>query len=90
MISEDDVNQAYNAFEESFCELAKIEDRQTELANDLSEYKDGSRKAEQITKKIQELAPKHNEAMRKYKLLGMKVDRIRLLLDVEKNAKGRD
>lgn len=90
MITAKDVIEAFDNLENCFQELAKIEDKQTELATDLSEYKDGSRKADQIKKRLQELQPKMTEAQRAFRLAGMRADRIRLLLDVEKNARGRD
>lgn len=90
MIQTKDVNEAYDAFEASFDELAKIEDREQELVADLGEYKEGSRKAEDLNKKIKAIQPKKTDALRKYRKAGIKVDRIRLLLDCEKNAKGTD
>ncbi len=90
MISEGDVNQAFDDLEKAFQELAKIEDKQQELAQDLAEYKDGSRKADQIKKRLQEMQPKATEASRAFRLAGMKADRIRLLLDVQKTSMGRD
>jgi hypothetical protein len=90
MITETDVNEAYDAMEKAFSEHAKIEDKIQALAADLAEYKEGSRKADQIKKRLQELQPKFTEAQRAYKLAGMRADRVRVLLDVEKNAKGRD
>ena len=90
MISEDDVNKAFDNLEKAFQELVKIEDKQQELAADLAEYKDGSRKADQVKKRLQELQPKMSEAQRAYRLAGMRADRIRLLLDVQKTALGRD
>ena len=89
-ISEDDVNTAFDNLENAFQELAKIEDKQQELAADLAEFKDGSRKADQIKKKLQDLQPKMAEAQRAYRLAGMRADRIRLLLDVAKTSMGRD
>jgi hypothetical protein len=90
MITEEDVNEAFDNLEKAFQELANIEDKQQELAADLSEYKDGSRKADQIKKRLQEMQPKITEAQRAYRLAGMRADRIRLLLDVAKTARGRD
>ncbi len=89
-ISVDDVNAAFDALENAFQDLAKIEDKQQELAADLAEFKDGSRKADQIKKKLQDLQPKMAEAQRAYRLAGMRADRIRLLLDVAKTSMGRD
>lgn len=90
MITVDDVNKAFDDLEQAFQELAKIEDKQQELAADLAEYKDGSRKADQIKKRLQELQPKIAEAQRAYRLAGMRADRVRLLLDVQKTSMGRD
>jgi hypothetical protein len=90
MISEDDVIKAFDNLENAFQELAKIEDKQQELAADLAEYKDGSRKADQSKKRLQEMQPKMAEAQRNYRLAGMRADRVRLLLDVQKTAMGRD
>jgi hypothetical protein len=61
-----------------------------EYNQDLVEYKDGSRKADQSKKRIEELRPKITESQRAYRLAAMRVDRVRLLLDVEKNARGTD
>jgi ATPase subunit of ABC transporter with duplicated ATPase domains len=90
MISADDVNKAFDALESAFTELAKIEDKQQEIATDLAEFKDGSRKADQLKKKLQDLQPKMAEAQRAYRLAGMRADRVRLLLDVAKTSMGRD
>jgi cell shape-determining protein MreC len=90
MIQEKDVTEAFDNLENAFQELAKIEDKQQELAADLAEFKDGSRKADQIKKRLQELQPKMTEAQRAYRLAGMRADRIRLLLDVAKTSMGRD
>lgn len=60
------------------------------VETDLGEYKEGSRKAEQAKKRIQDLQPKMAAAQRAYRLASMKAVRIRLLLDVEKNARGKD
>ncbi|MCK9569641.1 hypothetical protein M0R72_11930 [Candidatus Pacearchaeota archaeon] len=90
MITEKNVTEAFDDLENAFQELAKIEDKQQELAADLAEFKDGSRKADQIKKKLQELQPKMNDAQRAYRLAGMRADRIRLLLDVAKTSMGRD
>jgi hypothetical protein len=90
MITEKDVNLAFDNMEKAFAECAKIEDKQQELAADLSEYKDGSRKADQLKKRLQEMQPQIADAQRAYRLAGMRADRIRLLLDVEKNARGAD
>jgi hypothetical protein len=83
-ISEDDVNAAFDALESAFQELAKIEDKQQEIAADLAEFKDGSRKADQLKKKLQDLQPKMTAAQRAFRFAGMRADRVRLLLDVEK------
>ena len=90
MISEKDVNLAFAALEESFQELAKLEDKMIEYNQDLSEFKEGSRKADQIKKRIEELRPKITEAQRAYRLAAMRADRVRLLLDVYKTSLGRD
>ena len=90
MITENHVIEAFDNLEKAFQDLAKIEDKQQTLAQDLAEYKDGSRKADQIKKHLQEMQPKLAETQRMYRLAGMRVDRVRLLLDVEKNARGTD
>ena len=88
-ISEDDVIQAFDNLEKAFQDLAKIEDKQNKLAEDLPTLK-GSRKGDQIEKKLHDLQPEMAEAQRAYRLAGMRADRIRLLLDVAKTAMGRD
>ena len=90
MITEEMVNSAFDALEEAFQTLADIEDKQQEIALDLSEFKDGSRKAEQLKKKLQDMQPKITDAQRAFRLAGMRADRIRLLLDVAKTSMGRD
>ena len=90
MISEKNVNEAFDALETSFQELAKLEDKMMEYNQDLSEFKEGSRKADQNKKRIEELRPKITEAQRAYRLAAMRADRIRLLLDVYKTSLGRD
>ena len=90
MITEKDVDNAFDALEDAFKELAAIEDKQQETAADLAEFKEGSRKAELLKKRLQEMQPKIAAAQRKYRLAGMRADRIRLLLDVAKTAMGRD
>ena len=90
MITSDDVNQAFDNLEKAFQDLAKIENKQQTLAQDLAEYKDGSRKADQVKKHLQDMQPKMSEAQRAYRLAAMRADRIRLLLDVAKTSMGRD
>lgn len=90
MITEDDVDGAFDALEAAFTQLAEIEDKQAEYVADLAEYKDGSRKADQLKKRIQDLQPKITAAQRAYRLAGMRADRIRLLLNVQMTAMGRD
>lgn len=89
-ITEKDVDEAFDNLEKAFTDLAKIEDKQQEIAADLAEFKDGSRKADQLKKKLQELQPKLAIAQRSYRLAGMRADRLRLLLDVAKTSMGRD
>lgn len=89
-ITEKDVNSAFDALELAFQDLAKIEVKQQEIAADLAEFKEGSRKADQLKKKLQELQPKMATAQRAYRLAGMRADRVRLLLDVAKTSMGRD
>lgn len=90
MITTEDVNKAYDAFETAFKRLAELENKQSELVADLAEYKDGSRKADQIKKRIEDQRPKMLDAQREYRMAGMRVDRLRVLLDVEKIAVGQD
>jgi uncharacterized coiled-coil DUF342 family protein len=90
MIGEKEVNAAFDTLENSFQELAKLEDKMLEYNQDLGEFKEGSRKADQIKKKIEELRPKITEAQRAYRMAGMRADRVRLLLDIAKTAMGRD
>jgi|GEM_PF-4040488 len=90
MITADDINGAFDALEDSFNKLAKLEDRQTELMADLAEYAEGSRKKEQCQKKIRDLQPTLVAAQRAFRLAGLRADRVRLLLHVEKTSMGRD
>jgi cell shape-determining protein MreC len=90
MINEGDIIKAFDNLENAFKELAKIEDQQQALAADLQEYKEGSQKADGVKRKLQKLQPEMTAAQRAYRLAGMRADRIRLLLDVQKTAMGRD
>ena len=90
MITSDDVNQAFDKLIGAFNALAAIEDRQTELTNELAEYKDGSERAACVRKQLADLQPKIAAGQRAYRLAGMECDRVRMLLDVEKIAMGRD
>jgi hypothetical protein len=90
MITAKDINSAFDELEASFNKLAEVEDELAAAQQDLAEYKEGSRKFEQAKKNVDALRPYMNSAMRAYRLAGMKADRARLLLDVEKTALGRD
>ena len=90
MIIDKDVNAAFDALEDAFSKLGNIEDKMTEYGQDLADFKDGSRKADQIKKRMQELQPKLTDAQRNFRLAAMRADRVRLLLDVAKTAMGRD
>ncbi len=83
-MDEKEVNDAFNALERAFKELAEVEDKQESLSDLLSEYVPESRQAKHIKDQIQELRPKLIEAQRKYRLAAMRIDRTRMLLDVEK------
>lgn len=89
-ITEKDVNRAFDALELAFDNLATIEDKQTTLTADLQDFREGSRKADQIKKKLQELQPEIVKAQRAFRLAGIQADRVRLLLDVAKTSMGRD
>lgn len=78
------VNDAFDALERAFNALAEVEDKQESLSDLLSEYVPESRQAKHIKDQIQELRPKLIEAQRKYRLAAMRIDRTRMLLDVEK------
>lgn len=90
MITAKDVNQAFDNLETAFNELAAIEDEKTRLTNELAEAKEGGMRALQIKQESQEVQRKNDAAFRAYKIAGMKADRIRMLLDVQKTAMGRD
>jgi predicted CopG family antitoxin len=83
-MDEKEVNDAFDALERAFKELAEVEDKQESLSDLLSEYVPESRQAKHIKDQIQELRPKLIEAQRKYRLAAMRIDRTRMLLDVEK------
>lgn len=89
-ISAKDVDGAFDALEQAFNDLVKIEDKQTALTVDLQDFREGSKKADQIKKKLQDLQPEMMKAQRTYRLAGMRADRLRLLLDVAKTSMGRD
>lgn len=90
MITADDVNQAFNRLTSAFNELAAIEDEQTRLNKELSRYKDGCDEVLAAKKQLVDLQPKIVAGQRAYRLAGMECDRVRMLLDVEKTAMGRD
>jgi hypothetical protein len=90
MITEKDVNDAFDTLEETFKRLAPFEDKMNQYAEDLLDLKEGSRKSDQIKKKMIELKPKLNDATRAYRLAGMRADRLRMLLNVHLTALGRD
>jgi hypothetical protein len=78
------VNDAFDAIEQAFFDLAAVEDKQESLADQLAEFVPESRQAKNIKEKLQDLRPELVEAQRKYRLAAMKVDRVRMLIDVEK------
>jgi len=90
MITENDVNEAYDAFENSFTDLAKIEDKQAKCIENMNNAREGSKAETDAKARLAKIQPEMTEAQRTFRTAGMRVDRIRLLLDVEKNAKGRD
>ena len=83
------MNSAFDALENAFGELAEIEDRQQDLIRKM-EGLEGSRKGDQLKKRLQALQLEMAAAQRCYRLAGMRADRVRLLLDVQKTALGRD
>ena len=90
MITSDDVNQAFDKLIVAFKSLAEIEDEQSRLNKELSRYKDGCDEVVTAKKQLADLQPKIAAGQRAYRLAGMECDRVRMLLDVEKNARGRD
>lgn len=90
MIQEKDVNDAFDALEKAFQDLAALEDKQSKIVRDMEQFKDGSQKKDELQRKLQKLQPEMTDLQRAYRLAGMRADRIRLLLDVQKTAMGRD
>ena len=88
MISEENVNMVFEDLIEAFRALGKLEDARIEIAASLSEYKDGSEKANEAQKKLAALQPALNTAVRTYREAGMVVDWLRMLVDVQKLAGG--
>ena len=77
-----DADDAFDEFVNSFNKLAKLEDVQTTLTSDLKEYQEGSRKAEQTTKKMRDLQPKLTAGQRALRLSAIEVDRRRMKVDI--------
>lgn len=90
MITEKEVNDAFDALEKAFADLAAIEDKQSKILKSIENFKEGSEAAQAAQKRLRDLQPKNTEAQRAYRLAGMRADRVRLLLDVQKTAMGRD
>jgi uncharacterized protein YukE len=88
-ITADDVNKAYDELEKAFEGLAAQEDKMTKMTSDLAEYKPESRKAHDIQNRIKDMQPETAKMQRAYRRAGMKVDRVRALLEVEMIAAGR-
>jgi hypothetical protein len=89
MVEVKNVNEAFDALEAAFHELADIEDKHEELNCLLSEYVPESRQAKDIKDRIYDLRPKLVDAQRKYRLAAMKVDRTRMLIEVESLKKNK-
>jgi hypothetical protein len=80
MLSEKDVNDAFNAREMAFWALAEIEDKMTEMAAGLSDYKEGSRALLDGQERIKALQPETTELKRKFTMACWQVERVQALL----------
>jgi septation ring formation regulator EzrA len=89
-ITADDVNEAFDNLEKAFHELAKIEDKQAECIESMNNFKEGSKAEVAAKARLAKLQPEITEAQRSFRLAGLKADRVRLLLDVQKTSMGRD
>ncbi len=79
MISADEINRAFDELEATFNELAEAEDKFTALRNKLEDYKPESEGAKTCRKKMKALEPNLTKLTRKYRLAGMRVDRVKTL-----------
>jgi septation ring formation regulator EzrA len=89
-ITADRVNEAFDNLEKAFHALEKIEDKQAECIERMNDFKEGSKAEVAAKARLAKLQPELVAAQRAFRLAGMGAERLRLLLDVEKNAKGKD
>jgi septation ring formation regulator EzrA len=89
-ITETDVNEAFDNLEKAFQALAKIEDKQAECIESMNNFKEGSKAEIAAKARMAKLQPELVAAQRAFRLAGIRADRIRMLLDVQKTSMGRD
>lgn len=87
MITETDVNTAYDKLEETFNALAIEEDRLEESDSEVQSFKDGSSGKAKAIVAYRDQKTRTNTALRAFRLAGMRVDRILALLDVQRQQR---
>ena len=71
-------------------ELAKIEDRQAKCMENMNNAREGSKAEIGAKARLAKIQSEMTAALRAYRLAGMRADRVRMLLDVQKTSMGRD
>ena len=79
MVTPTEIDEAFDALESAFAELAEAEDKFTAFKNKLEDYKPDSEGAKSCRKKMRAMGPNLNKLTRKYRLAAMRVDRIKTL-----------
>jgi len=89
-ITADNVNEAFDDLEKAFHTLEKTEDKQAECIESMNNFKEGSKAEIAAKARLAKLQPELVAAQRAFRLAGIRADRIRMLLDVQKTSMGRD
>ena len=89
-ITADNVNEAFDDLEKAFHTLEKTEDKQAECIESMNNFKEGSKAEIAAKARMAKLQPELVAAQRAFRLAGIRADRIRMLLDVQKTSMGRD
>jgi hypothetical protein len=80
MLSEKEINEAFYLREKAFWALAEIEDKMTDMAAGLSDYKEGSRALLDGQERIKAMQPEATELKRKFTMACWQVERVQALL----------
>ncbi len=89
-ITADNVNEAFDNLEKAFHDLEKVEDRQAKCIENANNAREGSKAEIDAKARMAKLQPELVAAQRAFRLAGIRTDRVRLLLDVQKTSMGRD